>query len=83
MPYSLLCLTATSNPHLGSAETKLQMNKFGQKSQSAQMYSSKHNTEKCLRHLRKVEFEVELPSVDSRRIFSLLVRECKAQLDNF
>lgn len=32
---------------------------------------------------RKVEFEVELPGVDPRRIFSLLICESQAQLDNF
>lgn len=32
---------------------------------------------------REVEFEVELPGVDTRRIFSLLICESQAQLDNF
>lgn len=32
---------------------------------------------------RKVEFEVKLPGVDPRRIFSFLICESQAQLDNF
>lgn len=32
---------------------------------------------------RKVEFEVELPGVDARRIFPLLICESQAQLDDF
>lgn len=32
---------------------------------------------------RKVEFEVELPGVDARRIFPLFICESQAQLDNF
>lgn len=32
---------------------------------------------------RKVEFEVELPGVDARRILPLLICESQAQLDNF
>lgn len=32
---------------------------------------------------REVEFEVELPGVNARRIFSLLICESQAQLDDF
>lgn len=34
-------------------------------------------------NLRKVEFEVKLPGVDSSRIFSFLICEGQAQLDDF
>lgn len=35
------------------------------------------------RDSRKVEFKVELPGVDARGIFSFLICESQAQLDNF